>query len=194
MSNKPLVSVITGFLNGEKFIQEAIESVITQTYDNWELLLVDDGSTDASTAIALRYAEKYPGKVCYLEHDGHQNRGVCASRNLGIRNAKGEYIALLDADDVWLPPKLQRQVAIMESQPEAAMIYGSPQYWHSWTENSEGRQSDFMPELGVPIKAFRERLLANRTVIALMSVGHLAVFMGFRMQDGSVKTKTREID
>src|SRR5438105_1562536 len=103
MSSKPLVSAITIFLNEEKFLQEAIASVFAQTYDNWELLLVDDGSTDASTEIALRYAKQYPEKVRYVEHRGHQNRGMSAARNLGIRNAKGQYIAFLDADDVWLP-------------------------------------------------------------------------------------------
>ena len=124
MKDKPLVSVIMIFLNAEKFIEEAIESVFTQSYDNWELLLVDDGSNDGSSTIARRYSEKYPEKVRYLEHDGHQNRGKSASRNLGINNSRGEYIALLDADDVFLPQKLEQQVEILESLPEAAMLYG----------------------------------------------------------------------
>lgn len=149
MSNKPLVSVIIPFLNTERFIQETIESVFAQTYDNWELLLVDDGSTDTSTELALRYAGQHPGQVRYLEHDGHQNRGASASRNLGSSNAKGEYIAFLDADDVWLPHKLERQVAILESQPEAAMVYGPGLWWYSWTGNPEDIQRDHMQELGV---------------------------------------------
>ena len=86
MSNKPLVSVIVIFFNAEKFIQEAIESVFAQTYDAWELLLVDDGSTDESLAIAQRCAKQYSGKVRHLEHAGQQNRGMSASRNLGIAN------------------------------------------------------------------------------------------------------------
>ena len=113
MSNKPLVSAIIIFLNAEKFIEEAIESVFAQTYENWELLLVDDGSTDSSTRIALRYAEQHHDKVRYLEHSGHQNLGMSAARNLGISHAKGAYLAFLDADDVWLPRKLEQQVAIM---------------------------------------------------------------------------------
>src|SRR5918999_1055965 len=115
MSSKPLVSVIMIFLNAEKFIEEAIESVFAQTYDSWELLLVDDGSTDDSTDIALRYAQQNPERVRYLEHDSHLNRGMSASRNLGITHAIGEYIAFLDADDVWLPHKLEQQVAILSS-------------------------------------------------------------------------------
>src|SRR3712207_5043688 len=134
MSSDPLVSVIIIFLNAERFVEEAVESVFAQTYDNWELLLVDDGSSDASTAIAGRYAEEHPGRVRYLKHPRHQNRGMSASRNLGIGHAKGEYIAFLDADDVWLEYKLQQQVAILGSHPEASMVYGNTLYWHSWTE------------------------------------------------------------
>jgi glycosyltransferase involved in cell wall biosynthesis len=149
MSSKPLVSSIISFLNEERFIQEAIESVFAQTYDNWELLLVDDGSTDASTRIALQYAERHPSKVRYLEHPGHQNRGVSVSRNLGSRHAKGKYVAFLDSDDVWLPNKLQRQVTILGACPEAGMVYGLPQYWHSWTGNPEDVERDSVPKLGV---------------------------------------------
>ena len=149
MNSKPLVSVIIIFLNAERFIQEAIESVFAQTYDSWELLLVDDGSTDGSTSIALGYASQYPGKVRYLEHAGHQNRGMSAARNLGIRNATGDYIALLDADDVWLPHKLEQQVVILGAQPEAAMVYGPTQWWYSWTGKPEDSQRDFVYDFGV---------------------------------------------
>ena len=149
MSSKPLVSAITIFLNAERFIEEAIESVFSQTYENWELLLVDDGSTDASTEIARRYADQHPEKVQYFEHDDHQNCGMSASRNLGVRHARGEYIAFLDADDIWLPHKLEQQTAILRSQPEAAMLYGRTQIWFSWTGKSEDIQRDYMTELGV---------------------------------------------
>jgi glycosyltransferase involved in cell wall biosynthesis len=149
MSNKPLVSSIITFLNAERFIQGAAESVFAQTHDNWELLLVDDGSTDDSMQIALEYAERFPERVRYLEHAEHQNRGAAASRNLGFRHAAGEYVALLDSDDVWLPHKLEQQVAILDSHPEAGMVYGQSQYWHSWTMNPEDIQRDSVPKLGV---------------------------------------------
>lgn len=153
MNRKPLVSCIIIFFNaGEEFFIEAIESIFAQTYDNWELLLADDGSTDESTAIAIRYAQQNPEKVRYMEHEGHQNRGMSAARNLGIRHSKGEYIAFLDADDVWLPYKLEQQVPILESHPEAAMLYGRTQFWFSWAENnpvsswnpSDDGKEDFM--------------------------------------------------
>jgi glycosyltransferase involved in cell wall biosynthesis len=146
MGDKPLVSVIIIFWNAEKFIQEAIESVFAQTNGHWELLLVDDGSTDASTDIALRYAARHPGAVRYLEHHAHQNRGMSASRNLGIRHAAGEYIAFLDADDVWFAPKLAQQVAILEAYPTAAMVYGPGQVWYSWTGTPEDAHRDAVPQ------------------------------------------------
>jgi surface carbohydrate biosynthesis protein len=149
---KPMVSVIIIFLNAQKFITEAIESVFAQTYRNWELLLVDDGSTDASTDMARRYAQQHSVKVRYLEHEGHQNQGMSASRNLAIRSAAGEYIAFLDSDDVWLPHKLEQQIAILESQPDAAMVYGPPLIWYSWSGNAQDRQDDFIQQdLGVPL-------------------------------------------
>lgn len=149
MSDTPLVSVVIIFFNAEKFFEEAIESVLAQTYTNWELLLADDGSTDRSTEIALHYTQRYPAKIRYCEHEGHQNRGMSATRNLGIRHAKGEYIALLDADDVWLPHKLEQQVDILNAQPEAAIVYGPSQKWYSWTGNPEDAQLDVMYDLGI---------------------------------------------
>jgi glycosyltransferase involved in cell wall biosynthesis len=149
IQTKPLVSSIIIFLNGEVFITEAIDSIFAQTYDNWELLLVDDGSTDRSTAIALDYAQKYPERVRYLEHENHQNLGTSVSRNLGIEFARGDYIAFLDADDVWLPLKLAQQVAIFAAHPEVAMVYGASQHWYSWTGNPEDRKQDHFLDLGV---------------------------------------------
>src|SRR6266699_1417076 len=107
-----MVSVIISFLNAEKFLEEAIDSVFRQTWGGWELLLVDDGSSDASTGIALRCARENERKVRYLEHARHQNLGQAASRNVAISHSAGELIAILDSDDVWLPCKLEQQVAL----------------------------------------------------------------------------------
>src|SRR5258708_538275 len=120
----PVVSVIVTFWNAERFFDEAIQSVLAQTYTSWELLLVDDGSTDGSTTVARAYAARWGDRNRYLEHSEHENRGVCAGRNLGVRNATGRYIAILDADDVWLPAKLQEQVEILDTHPEVAMVFG----------------------------------------------------------------------
>ena len=142
MNQAPRVSVITIFLNGERFIEESIESVLAQTYTDWELLLVDDGSTDASTAIARRYAEQHPEKIRYFEHEGHQNRGMSASRNVGLAHARGELVALLDADDVYVPEKLGEQVVLLDRYPEAAMLYGRTRLWFSWTNDPLDAEQD----------------------------------------------------
>ena len=138
-----LVSCIVIFFNpGETFFFEAIESVLAQTYSNWELILADDGSTDGSTEMAKRYAERFADKVRYLEHSGHQNRGMSATRNLGIRNAKGEYIAFLDADDAWEPESVARYVQILNAQDAVGMTYGNTLYWWSWTGRPEDLEKD----------------------------------------------------
>jgi glycosyltransferase involved in cell wall biosynthesis len=137
------VSIVTPFLNAGRFIQESIESVLAQTYDRWELLLVDDGATDASTSIARQYAAMHPEKIRYLAHDGRQNKGASAARNLGTRHAKGEYIAFLDADDVYLPRKLEEQVPLLDAHPTVAMIYAATEYWFSWTGRAEDAARDW---------------------------------------------------
>lgn len=150
MSTEPIVSVVIIFLNEEAFLAEAIESVLAQTFSAWELLLVDDGSTDGSTEIARAYTVQRPEQIRYLEHPGHANRGMSASRNLGIGAAKGDYIALLDGDDVWLPHKLADQVAMLEAHDEAGLLYGQSLYWYSWTQNPSDQRRDFLPASGVP--------------------------------------------
>ena len=155
-AERPLVSVVTIFLDGERFIEEAIASVFAQTYSRWELVLVDDGSTDRSTAFARQTAAAHPSRVRYVEHAGHANRGMSASRNLGVRTARGELIAFLDADDVYLPGKLDHQVSLLEGHPRAAMVYGATLHWRSWTGHPADRDRDQLRKLGVPPDALVE--------------------------------------
>ena len=114
-----LVSVVIIFFNEERFLAEAVASVYAQTYHDWELLLVDDGSSDRSSEIARGYVERDPARVRYLQHPGHVNRGQGAARNLGVRAAQGEWVAFLDGDDVWLPERLERSVALALAHAEA---------------------------------------------------------------------------
>ena len=123
---RPRVSVLTSFLNAERFLAEAVDSLFAQSFTAWELLLIDDGSTDGSTALARRYADEWPGKVRCLEHPGHENRGISASQNLGLRTATAPYVAFLDSDDVWFRSKLEEQVALLDAQPAAALLTGTP--------------------------------------------------------------------
>jgi glycosyltransferase involved in cell wall biosynthesis len=148
--SRPLVSVVIPFLNAAAFLEETIQSVLAQTYNDWELLLVDDGSTDASSDIAQGHARRRPGQIRYLDHDGHQNNGTPASRNLGISTARGEHIAPLDADDVWLPHHLDLQVGLLHHHREAAMVYGPAHVWHSWTKDPRDAGRDRRQQLGVP--------------------------------------------
>ncbi len=148
-ADAPLVSCVIPFLDGENFLAEAIESVVAQTWRNWELLLVDDGSTDASTALARGWAARDP-RIRYFEHDGHANLGKSASRNLGIREARGKYLAFLDHDDTWLANKLADQVAFLETHPDVGMVFGRTRYWHSWTGRPTDLAKDGFTELVSP--------------------------------------------
>jgi glycosyltransferase involved in cell wall biosynthesis len=130
----PLVSCIIIFLDEERYLREAVESVMAQSYPHWELLLVDDGSSDASAEIAATYARESAGRIRYLTHRGGENRGMSASRNLGIAQARGEFVAFLDGDDAWLFDKLERQVALFAEHPPAQMVCGATLYWHEWQE------------------------------------------------------------
>ncbi len=178
MNNLPLVSIITPFLNTDKFFEECIESVLKQTYNNWELVLVDDGSSDNSTKIAKHYADKYPEKIYYREHQNHQNCGASASRNLGIQTSQGEYIAFLDSDDIYLPSKLEDQVMLLNSYPQAGMLYAATEYWYSWTGLPEDAEKDsiwrsfgFLPDTTIePPKLLTMFLQDGGTVPCMGSV------------------------
>ncbi len=132
MTKAVRTSVIIIFFNAEEFFDEAIRSVLDQTDRDFELLLVDDGSTDGSTDIAKGYAARHPATISWLEHEGHANKGMSATRNLGIRHARGEFIAFIDADDVWRPEKLAQQIAIMQAYPQLGAVCGTVNYWRSW--------------------------------------------------------------
>lgn len=107
------MSVITPLFNSENYISETINSVINQTYQNWELLLIDDGSTDKTVEIVTNFMAKNPN-IKLLKND--INLGAAISRNKGIDAAQGDYIAFLDADDIWKPEKLQVQIKFMQAQ------------------------------------------------------------------------------
>ena len=148
----PRVSVVIPFLNGERFLPQAVASVLTQTYRDWELLLVDDGSSDGSTAMAQQYVASDPGRVRYLDQPGHLNRGISAARNLGLLHARGTYLAFLDSDDVWVPSKLEQQIDILESYPEVDFVYGSALVWYSWTGAADDVARDYVPDMRMPLR------------------------------------------
>jgi glycosyltransferase involved in cell wall biosynthesis len=117
------VSVIIPVYRGERFLAQAIESALAQTYRDIELIVVDDGSPDRSEeSIAAHFGDP---RLTYIRQD---NRGVAAARNHGIRASAGQLIAFLDQDDVWLPDKLGRQVAALADHPAAMLVHGYQAY------------------------------------------------------------------
>ena len=136
---QPLVSVIIPVYNGARFLRAALESVFAQTYPSFEVIVVDDGSSDDSGAIALNFPE-----VRYIRQE---NQGVAAARNHGIEAAQGEFFAFLDQDDVWTPEKLKLQIEHLLNNPELGYTLTHQQYFL---------------EPGTPLPAwFRKELLTS---------------------------------
>lgn len=105
-----LVSIIMPSYNTAKFISETIESVLAQTYSNWELIIVDDCSTDDTDAVVCPYL--VDDRIRYIKNE--KNRGAAVSRNRALREAKGKWVAFLDSDDLWFPEKLEKQISFMK--------------------------------------------------------------------------------
>jgi glycosyltransferase involved in cell wall biosynthesis len=124
--------------NAARFLEEAVDSVLAQSFTDWELLLVDDGSEDDTVRIACRYVQEHGDRIRLLRHDAGGRRGTAPSRNLGLARARGRYIAELDADDVWHPDFLARRVAALEMEPRAAFAFGPVVRWYSWSSPRPG--------------------------------------------------------
>lgn len=118
-----LISIITPCYNGEKYIAQTIESVLAQTHKEWEMIVIDDGSKDNSAEVIRTYSEKC-SKIKLIQQ---KNAGSAAARNHGIRLAEGRYIALLDADDLWEPEFLEKQIQFMREK-NAVCVYSSYRY------------------------------------------------------------------
>jgi glycosyltransferase involved in cell wall biosynthesis len=156
-----LISIIVPIYNGERFLAEAIESVLSQSFSQWELLLVDDGSTDRSAELARDLATRRPKAIRCLTQAGG-NCGVNAARNLGARNAQGALLAFLDSDDVWRPNKLAEQSAILEAHSEVGFVYGHSEYWRDWDVESSSSLSNSIPSLSTADRVFQPpELFAN---------------------------------
>ena len=120
---QPLVSIISPTYNHEKFIADCIESVLAQTYSDWEMIIIDDGSTDSTYSIACDYARK-DNRIKALTQKNIGIFRLGESYNFALRQCTGKYIAILECDDLWLPEKLQIQVAVLEQKPECALSWG----------------------------------------------------------------------
>jgi len=127
-----LVSVIIPTYNGRDTIERAIKGVMMQTYRNFELIIVDDGSTDSTNSILQKYA-------CVSKLQKQKHAGPAAARNLGLRIARGKYVAFLDDDDTWIPEKLELQVEILEKHQSVGLTFGNLEVVDKW-----GKSQGFM--------------------------------------------------
>lgn len=118
----PLISVIIPVFNGEKTIKETIQSVLGQTFSDFEIVVIDDGSTDATLSVLASIHDPR------LKIFSYPNSGVAVSRNRGFSHASGEFIAFLDADDLWVPDKLEAQFKALQANPQAAVAYSWVNY------------------------------------------------------------------
>jgi glycosyltransferase involved in cell wall biosynthesis len=119
----PQVSVIMPVYNGEKYIVEAIESILNQSYKDYEIIIVNDGSTDDTFNKIRSYLQ-----LSNIKYVRQENRGLPAALNTGIKAASGEYIAFLDCDDLWMPHKLDMQMVFMKEHPEVGLVHGNISY------------------------------------------------------------------
>jgi glycosyltransferase involved in cell wall biosynthesis len=117
----PRVDVIIPAYNAAKYVAAAIESVLAQTFSDWRVLVIDDGSTDETAEVVAPYVARLEGKIKYIKRI---NGGVSAARNTGILNSSAEFLAMLDADDIWLPCRLAESLKVIEARPEIGLTYG----------------------------------------------------------------------
>ena len=142
--SEPTVSVVVPFLDTPPdFFRDALAGVLAQTWTDWELILVDDGSGP----VAREMAEAAAGaseRIRVVESGANRPAGISGARNAGLPHARGEFVALLDSDDVWLPDHLERHVAAYRSETRAAMVCTDAVYWSSWREGAD-EVADFVP-------------------------------------------------
>ncbi|MGH8213159.1 MAG: glycosyltransferase family 2 protein [Rhodanobacteraceae bacterium] len=119
-----LVSAIVPVYNGERYLSEALDSALAQTYQNIEIIVVDDGSTDSSARIAENYAATHPQRVRLIRQ---ANGGTGSARNAAMAEARGDYIAMLDQDDLWAPRHLEEAVAVLENEPSIGLVHANIQ-------------------------------------------------------------------
>lgn len=155
MASKPLVSIITPCYNAEKTITETLNSVLAQSYPNWEMIIVDDSSTDGSAEIIKERMSK--DSRIKLYHTSSPSGSPALPRNIGIDNAKGEYIAFLDSDDVWFPDKLQVQVDYMDrNNCDLSYSFYEKMSWDGYRNNriirtrSEVTYNDLLKSNAIP--------------------------------------------
>lgn len=134
MSPAPLVSCVISVFNGERYLAEALDSALSQTYSPVEVIVADDGSTDRTAEIAAKYGTRV--RYMYQEH-----RGAGAAKNMALRSIEREFVAFLDADDLWHPDKLTLQVAAVQERPEIDLCF--TKYRNFWVPEMSGEEKKY---------------------------------------------------
>jgi glycosyltransferase involved in cell wall biosynthesis len=149
--------VIVPFLDPPRaFFREALAGVRAQSWTDWEMILVDDGSGPDAREVA-EAAARDSARIRVVESGPERPAGISGARNAGLRHARGEFVALLDSDDVWLPEHLERHVAAYRVEPRAEMVCTDALYWSSWREGAgegAGEGPDFLPGADAPAGLF----------------------------------------
>ena len=149
---KKKVSIVLPSYNYAWCIDEAIDSVLAQDYKNWELIIVDDGSTDNSFEVIEKYAEKYPEKIKLFFHPNKDNQGLAEAYKLGLTKCDGEFIAFIEADDVWHPDYLSSKIPIFEKHKDIILVYNNVEmFGEKDVINKKKKQLDYL-FYGVEIK------------------------------------------
>jgi glycosyltransferase involved in cell wall biosynthesis len=145
------VDVIIPAFNAAKYLPFALESVSSQTFDDWQILLVDDGSTDNTADVVAPFLDRFGSKIRYIKQE---NRGVAAARNTAMRASTSEFLALLDADDVWLPCRLSESLKVLAERPEVGLVYGlitvidpEGRTGRTWTGNPKHSDGHIAPHI-----------------------------------------------
>ena len=155
----PKISIVTPAYNCEKYLEEAVNSVLAQSFEDWELLIIDDCSKDA-TWLRMQTLAKQDNRIRIFQN--RHNSGSAATRNNGIRQARGEWIAFLDSDDLWRPEKLERQMSVLRKHPDASFLFTGSAF-------IEDDGMTIAHVLHVPEKVSRKKLL-KQNVISCSSV------------------------
>jgi len=167
MSLNPKVSICIPSYNHARFLPAAIESALAQTYRSFEVVIVDDGSSDDSVPVAEAYAARYPALINVLTHPGRRHLGIGRTANLARRNARGEFWSGLPSDDVLYPQKLEEQVALFDRHPNLGWVYG-----YADIIDDQGKSRPGMPPFGEDITLAPNPLttLIERNVVPAMTV------------------------
>lgn len=136
---KKKISIIMGIYNCAKYLDEAIESILAQTYTNWQMIMCDDCSVDNTYEVASKYVKKYPNKFILIRNE--QNQGLNKTLNICLELADGEYIARMDGDDISYPDRFQKEVDFLDSNPEYAIVSCPMEFFDE--QGVFGRGKDF---------------------------------------------------